>query len=101
MKILFLVVLVFFIAAYITEGSFDRVTGVFAVILIVLEYLTGAIAFLVQLIILFFGLIMSLPVVSSFYAALLAVIAKIHYFIFGHALKRVAKGTTWYKKKHR
>lgn len=88
-RILFFVALALFIAAYIREGSFDSVTGVFAIILIIVGYLTGVLAFLIHL-----------PVVSSVYAVFLGILAKIHYYIFGLILKRVVKETRGYKKTH-
>ncbi len=98
LKIIFIIALALFFSSYIIEGSFDTITSLLAVVVIVVGYVTGALAYVIHILLLLFGFIVSLPVFSTIYALTLTAIAKIHYFIFGYMLKSVLMGTERYKR---
>lgn len=98
LRIFFIITLIFFIVSYAVEGSFDRVTKALAVVLIAFGYVTGVIASLVHLLLLFFGFLVSLPGISVLYALLVSTLAKIHFFIFGYLMKKLVTGSKEYKK---
>jgi hypothetical protein len=100
LKLLFFLGLLVFIAIYIYKGDFDSQTRSVALILIVLGYFTGALAYGVHLVILLIGFILSIPGIAGLYAAATVVAAKIHYYIFGFLLKKTISKTRWYKKNH-
>jgi hypothetical protein len=100
LRLLFYVSLVLFVTSYLIEGSFDRVTESFALILVVTAYLSGAIAFLIHLAMVVFALIIHLPFISTVYAFILTMIAKIHLVISGYILKKAVTGSKRYKRFH-
>jgi ribosomal protein L32 len=68
--------------------------------LIVTVYLSGALAFLIHLLVVVFGFIVHLPVLASIHAVVLATLAKIHLIISGYILKKTVIRSRRYKKFH-
>ncbi len=97
LRIFFIITLIFFLVSYAVLG-FDGFTKTFAIILIAVGYVTGVMASLVHLLILFLGFLVSLPGISAVYALLLSVLAKIHFFIFGYLMKKLVTGSKVYKR---
>ena len=97
LRILFLISLVLFIVSYLIEGRIDRAL---TLILIVTAYLSGALAFIIHLLIVVFGFIVHLPVLASIHAVVLATLAKIHLIVSGYVLKKAVIRSKRYKKFH-
>jgi hypothetical protein len=89
--------MVLFIVSYLIEGRIDRAL---TLILIATAFLSGALAFLFHLLIVVFGFIVHLPVLSSIYAVILASLARIHLMFSGFILRKVLTRSKRYKKFH-
>jgi hypothetical protein len=99
-RTLFLIALGVFVLMYVLGGESFRAGPVkfFAVILVLFGYLAGLLATVIHSVLLLVGLILSLPVISVVYAAILAFFAKLHYIIFKTLFKSGIKKTPWYNR---
>ena len=100
LKALFFVTLLFFVISYITVGVSDRLTGFIAVLLIIVSFVAGVLAFIVQITLLVFNMTVSLPIISTIYSIIIGIVAKIHYILFSYVLKVAVKETDRYKRIH-
>jgi hypothetical protein len=100
LKILFLLVIVLFAESYLTVGPSRRATEIYAILIVLLAYLTGGIAAIIHLIAAFIGFISHLHILAGLSHLIAAGVAKIHFFIAGHLLKKGLKKTERYKRFH-
>jgi hypothetical protein len=65
---------------------------------VVLAYFTGIIALFFGIVFSIFGYLAALPIISTLYAYIAFILAKIHYIIFRAFMNRTMRRMGWYRK---
>lgn len=93
--VLFGTLLLFLISIIFFRPSVDKIL---IASVVWLAYFTGVIALFFGIIFSIFGYLAALPILSTLYAYIAFILAKIHYIIFRAFMNRTFRRMTWYRK---
>lgn len=93
--VLFGTLLLFLISIALFRPSVDKIL---IASVVWLAYFTGVIALFFGVVFSIFGYLAALPIISTLYAYVAFILAKIHYIIFRAFMNRTFKRMNWYRK---